>query len=332
MNKFQKLSQINDEIKLLEKSGNSRAAFILHSKFIKESQGKTYKPTTQDDTPVGKENPEPQDEFSGEREYSELLNDLHFNADNSLFDKYYQEYIDNYDRYLGDEQRYLKSGVDRILKQRRKEGLKDPVVKAKKPYVPGKVDENTTTDFTSGEWEKYNPKGYIVDSPVENFQEGLDKFKVKDNAEVQGLKNNTFEENAKEFDKEMTRVIASYSSSLPTENDFNYAESILNVMQSQLDSMPEESKEFAQKTYGELRSWMLNTISRNPVKEENSAEDIQKNNTERVEHYKERISKFKGDRPKLLILERYINRDRNNENLNPEEYKELFSLLKKNQK
>ena len=332
MNKFQKLSQINDEIKLLEKTGNSKAAFILHNKFIKEAQDKTYKLTSADVTPVSEENQEPQDEFSGVRDYSDLLNDLVMNSDNSLFDQYYQEYKDNLESYPKDEQDYLNSGVKRLLKQRRQEGLKDPVVKLKKPYVPGKVDENTTTDFTAGEWKKYNPKGYVVDSPVENFQEGLEKFKVQDNVEVQGLKSNTFEENAKEFDKEMVRIITSYSSTSPKDNDFNYAESILNVMQNQLDSMPEENKELAQKTYGELKAWMLNTISRHPVQKENSTKAPEKNNKSRVEHYKERISEFKDDRQKLLILERYINRDRNRENLNPDEYKELFSLIRQYQK
>jgi len=327
MNKFQKLLQINNDITLLEKSGNSRAAFILHSKFIKESQENTYKPTTQDDTPVGKENPEPQDEFSGEREYSELLNDLHFNADNSLFDKYYQEYIDNYDRYLGDEQRYLKSGVDRILKQRRKEGLKDPVVKAKKPYVPGKVDENTTTDFTAGEWKKYNPKGYVVDSPVENFQEGLDKFKVKDNAEVQGLKNNTFEENAKEFDKEMTRIIS--NSNFHKDYEFNYAESILNLMKSQIESLPEETKAHYQKLYDEMSDWLEKTKSKNRVFSNENLSSFPEE-SERFNKYKERILKFKGNLKKLNLLRNYIIKERDNKRISDKEYEDLIALINQN--
>jgi hypothetical protein len=331
MNKFQILSQISKDISLLEKSNKYRAASFLHEKFIKESQAPTYKPTTLDDTPQGKENPEPQDEFKGVREYSELLSDIQFNADNSLFDKYYQEYINNQYSYPETEQGYLKAGVDRVLRQRRRDGIVDPKVVVQTKYIPGEV-KNVEPDFQSKEWKKYNPKGYVIDSPVENFSEGLEKFNPKNDANL-GLKNNTFEENAKEFDKEMTRIITNYSTSLPTENDFNYAESILNVMQSQLDSMPEESKEFAQKTYGELRSWMLNTISRHPVTENNSNNNAKSTSSqidkleERVFKYKTRILGFRYNRPKLKKIRQYIKKDWDNERLDDNSYYDLIKLI-----
>jgi hypothetical protein len=332
MIKFQKLSQINKDINLLENKGDFKAATILHVKFIKESQKITYKPTTQDDTPQGKENPEPQDEFKGVREYSELLSDIQFNADNSLFDKYYQEYINNQYSYPKTEQGYLKAGVDRILRQRRRDGIVDPKVVEQTKYTPGKV-ENIESDFQSKEWKKYNPKGYVIDSPVENFNEGLARFNPQSDVNL-GLKNNTFEENAKEFDKEMTRVIASYSSSSPKNNDFNYAESILNVMQSQIDSMSEESKEHATKTYEDLKTWMNNTISRHPVTENNSNNHTKSNSSQidkledRVFKYKNRILKFRYDRPKLKKLKGYIKQEWDDERLDDKSYYDLIELIK----
>lgn len=333
MSKFQKLSQISKDISLLEKSGKYVAASFLHEKFIKESQVKTYKPTTQDDTPQGKENPEPQDEFKGVREYSELLNDLQFNADNSVFDKYYEEYINNFDSYPEDEQRYLKSGVDRIIKQRRKDGIEDPKVVKQTKYTPGKV-ENIEPDFQSKEWKKYNPEGYVIDSPVENFGEGLAKFNPPSDVNL-GLKNNSFEENAKEFDKEMTRIITNYSTSSPKNNDFNYAESILNLMKSQIDSMPEESKEFAKKTHEDLTTWMNNTIAKHPVTDKNSNNSTKSNSSqidkleERVQKYKTRILGFRYNSPKLNKLKELITTDWHNERLDDDSYNELIKLIKK---
>ncbi len=332
MNKFQILSQISKDISLLERSGKYRAASFLHEKFIKESQAPTYKPTTQDDTPQGKESPEPQDEFKGVREYSELLSDIQFNADNSLFDKYYQEYINNFDSYPEDEQRYLKTGVDRIIKQRRKDGIEDPKVVKETKYTPGKV-ENIEPDFQSKEWNKYNPKGYVIDSPVENFNEGLAKFNPQSDVNL-GLKNNTFEENAKEFDKEMTRIITNYSTSSPKNNDFNYAESILNLMKSQIDSMPEESKEFAKKTHEDLTTWMNNTIAKHPVTENNSNNNTKPNSSQidkledRVFKYKNRILKFRYDRPKLKKLKGYIKQEWVDERLDDKSYYDLIDLIK----
>lgn len=330
MNKFNELLKLNNEIKLLEANGNFKAANILSKKFFKKAEEKkppTYKPTTIDDTPNAKETPEPQSEFSGVRDYSDLLNDLGMNSDNYLFDKYYQEYKDNINLYPEDEQNYLNAGVKRLLKQRRQEGLKDPVVKAKKPYVPGKVDENTTPDFTSGEWKKYNPQGYVVDSPVENFQEGIDKFKVKDNVDVPGQKNNSFQDNAKEFDKEMTRIIS--NSNFHKDYEFNYAESILDLMKSQLESLPEETKAHYQKLYDEMSDWLEKTKSKNRVFSNENLSSIPEE-SERFTKYKERILKFKGNLRKLNLLRNYIIKERNDKRISDKEYEDLIALINQN--
>jgi hypothetical protein len=338
MSKFQKMLQISNDISLLEKKGKFEAAFILHNKFVKEAQVNPprYKPTTQDDTPKGKEVPEPHDEFQGVREYSELLNDLQYNADNSNFDKYYQEYINNLDSYPEDEKRYLKTGVDRILKQRRKDGLVDPKVVQPTRYSPGTVDD-VKTDFQSKEWKMYNPPGYVIDSPVGDFAEGLAKFEPKSDVNL-NLKNNTFQENAKEFDSEMARIITNYQSSSPAENDFNLAESILNLMQAQKENMPDVEKASAEKTLEEYKKWISDVKSRNPVSTTTNipASDGQNSNKkvidkleDRVFDYKRRIQKFRNNKPKLKKLKEYIKKEWDDERLDDNSYYDLIKFIDK---
>ncbi len=155
MSKFLKLAQLNQDIELLENAGKIKAADILHKKFIREAQTTNYP----DDSPTPKDSNQPQIANSQPRAYNALLNEINMNADNSVFNELYQEYINNKSKYPKDEQDYLSWGINRILKFRRSQGIplpagatiietRAPGAAAAKPTATGPQNYNTNAGVT----------------------------------------------------------------------------------------------------------------------------------------------------------------------------------------
>lgn len=179
MSKLRILINLDKDIELLENYGDYKSANILYKKFLRIAQTRYPYPddTPPDATPIPPEKRSIDSNDTSYRDYSDLLNDLNMNYNNSYFTKFYQEYLDNINFYPDDEKNYLNAGVKRILRQRERENLSKPQVQ-KNSYTPGSVGENATntdpylkqftapvveeqaTPFSDENWNTYNNFGY----------------------------------------------------------------------------------------------------------------------------------------------------------------------------